>query len=70
MRIDGRGFHKFTAKHDFEKPNDRRGMDLMNAAAMGVMGEVADVVVGYGVSDEYRFVLPCLSFVSICEFLR
>ena len=28
----------------------------MNAAAVAVMADLADVVVGYGVSDEYRYV--------------
>lgn len=43
-----------SAKYDFEKPNDRRALELMNAAAVGVMRELPDLVVGYGVSDEYR----------------
>lgn len=25
VRIDGKAFHKFTQKHDFEKPNDDNG---------------------------------------------
>lgn len=25
VRIDGKAFHKFTQKHDFEKPNDENG---------------------------------------------
>jgi len=58
IRIDGRGFHKFSAKYGFEKPNDRRALSLMNAAAQGVFNEVQDVVVGYGQSDEYR----CVNF--------
>ncbi|KAI6708460.1 tRNA(His) guanylyltransferase, partial [Diplocarpon mali] len=49
VRIDGRGFHKYA----FEKPNDRRALDLMNAAAMAVMNEMPDIVIAYGVSDEY-----------------
>ncbi|KAH8596579.1 tRNAHis guanylyltransferase-like protein Thg1 [Bisporella sp. PMI_857] len=57
IRLDGRGFHKFTSKYGFEKPNDRRGIDLMNAAAMAVMTELPDIVIGYGISDEYSFVL-------------
>lgn len=56
VRIDGRGFSKFTAKYNFMKPNDRRALDLMNAAAEGVMKELPDLVLGYGVSDEYSFV--------------
>lgn len=26
VRIDGKTFHKFTQKHDFNKPNDDNGM--------------------------------------------
>lgn len=25
VRIDGKAFHKFTKKHDFDKPNDDNG---------------------------------------------
>lgn len=25
VRIDGRAYHKFTKKHDFDKPNDKNG---------------------------------------------
>lgn len=25
VRIDGKAFHKFTQKHNFEKPNDEHG---------------------------------------------
>ncbi|CZT51915.1 THG1 Protein required for tRNAHis guanylylation at 5 prime [Rhynchosporium secalis] len=56
VRIDGRGFHKFSNKYAFEKPNDRRALDLMNAAAMAVMNELPDIVIAYGISDEYSFV--------------
>lgn len=56
VRIDGRGFHKFSNKYSFEKPNDRRALDLMNAAAKAVMTELPDIVIAYGISDEYSFV--------------
>ncbi|KZF22032.1 tRNAHis guanylyltransferase [Xylona heveae TC161] len=56
VRIDGRGFHKLSAKYGFEKPNDRRAIDLMNAAAASVMKDLPDIVIAYGVSDEYSFV--------------
>ena len=45
---------RLTAKYNFEKPNDRRALDLMNAAAAGVMKELPDLVMGYGISDEFR----------------
>ncbi|KAI5864820.1 tRNA guanylyltransferase [Durotheca rogersii] len=56
VRIDGRGFTKLCAKYNFEKPNDRRALDLMNAAAKAVMTELPDITIAYGVSDEYSFV--------------
>lgn len=57
VRLDGRGFHGFTARHNFAKPNDRRALELMNAAAVCVVTELPDVVVAYGISDEFSFVL-------------
>jgi tRNA(His) guanylyltransferase len=56
VRIDGRGFHKLSDRYGFIKPNDRRALDLMNAAAMEVMKELPDLCIAYGVSDEYRSV--------------
>jgi tRNA(His) guanylyltransferase len=38
------------------KPNDARALNLMNAAATHVVTTIADLVVAYGVSDEYSFV--------------
>ncbi|VBB71593.1 Putative tRNA(His) guanylyltransferase [Podospora comata] len=58
VRIDGRGFTKFSSKYGFEKPNDRRALDLMNAAAQAVMYEIPEVTIAYGISDEYRLRLP------------
>ncbi|KAK9728187.1 tRNA-histidine guanylyltransferase 1-like [Basidiobolus ranarum] len=57
VRIDGRGFHKFTAAHCFEKPNDPRGLSLMNRAAQEVMLQIHDIIIGYGESDEFSFVI-------------
>ncbi|KAK6214857.1 hypothetical protein QIS74_07876 [Colletotrichum tabaci] len=56
VRVDGRGFTKLCAKYNFEKPNDKRALDLMNAAARVVVTELPDITVAYGVSDEYSFV--------------
>ncbi|KAI1392713.1 tRNA guanylyltransferase [Hypoxylon trugodes] len=56
VRIDGRGFTKLCAKYNFEKPNDRRALDLMNAAAKAVVAELHDITIAYGVSDEFSFV--------------
>ncbi|CAH1105468.1 unnamed protein product [Psylliodes chrysocephalus] len=57
VRIDGKGFHKFSCKHTFTKPNDTRALHLMNKAAATVMQEYKDIVLSYGVSDEYSFIL-------------
>ncbi|KAI4232482.1 MAG: hypothetical protein L6R40_007379 [Gallowayella cf. fulva] len=46
----------FSAKYKFEKPNDRRALDLMNAAAAALLREIPDIVIAYGISDEYSFV--------------
>jgi len=56
VRIDGKGFHKFSSKHDFEKPNDKKALDLMNTCAKVVIKDVSDIVLAYGQSDEYSFV--------------
>lgn len=45
------------AKYGFEKPNDRRALDLMNAAAKAVVSDLPEITIAYGVSDEYRSVL-------------
>ncbi|OQO02035.1 hypothetical protein B0A48_12508 [Cryoendolithus antarcticus] len=57
IRLDGRGFSKLTTKYSFTKPNDLRGLALLNAAALQVVKAFADVVIAYGQSDEYSFVL-------------
>ncbi|SCV73283.1 BQ2448_7209 [Microbotryum intermedium] len=58
IRLDGKAFHKFSSAYAFIKPNDRRALDLMNAAAKRVMGGrevMGDLVMGFGESDEYSF---------------
>lgn len=57
VRLDGRSFTRFTEMHNFEKPNDRRALELMNRAAVKVMEEIKDISLAYGQSDEYSFVL-------------
>lgn len=47
---------RFASKYSWEKPNDRRALDLMNNAAKAVVTEMPDLVVAYGISDEYSFV--------------
>lgn len=56
VRVDGKGFTKFCDLHGFDKPNDKRALDLMDASAVETMKEFADVVIAYGDSDEYSFV--------------
>ncbi|KIW37664.1 hypothetical protein, variant [Exophiala oligosperma] len=56
VRIDGRGFHRFSDHYGFQKPNDVRALDVMNSAARHVVKTLPDIVMAYGVSDEYSFV--------------
>ncbi|ODA76130.1 hypothetical protein RJ55_08413 [Drechmeria coniospora] len=56
VRIDGRAFTKMCAKYEFEKPNDQRALDLMNIAAKAVVADLPEIMIAYGVSDEYSFV--------------
>ncbi|KAF9082829.1 hypothetical protein BGX27_004368 [Mortierella sp. AM989] len=55
VRVDGKGFHKFSATHEFAKPNDVRAINLMNHAARSVMHELDDILLAFGESDEYSF---------------
>lgn len=48
--------HRLSDHYAFAKPNDRRALDLMNAAAVEVMKELPDLCIAYGVSDEFRYV--------------
>lgn len=51
----GENYHRLCAKYEFEKPNDKRALELMNAAAKSTMEGIPEVVIGYGVSDEFRY---------------
>lgn len=58
VRIDGKKFHEFSKFYQFEKPNDLRALRLMNAAAKNVVLHYKnDVILAYGESDEYSFIL-------------
>ncbi|KAI8469703.1 MAG: histidine tRNA 5'-guanylyltransferase [Monoraphidium minutum] len=57
VRVDGKGFTKFSELHGFEKPNDKPALDLMDRAAVEVMREFPDIRLAYGTSDEFSFVL-------------
>ena len=56
MRLDGKGFHKFSDAHGFKKPNEKPALDLMNKCATNVMSEFNEILLAYGQSDEYSFV--------------
>lgn len=58
VRIDGKGFHKFSQAHAFRKPNDPVALELMNRAAQHVMMQLkGQVALAFGESDEYSFLL-------------
>lgn len=56
VRIDGRNFSKFCEAHQFTKPNDVAALQLMNRAAITVMEDFKEIILGFGQSDEYSFV--------------
>ncbi|KAK9462364.1 Thg1 C terminal domain-containing protein [Lipomyces oligophaga] len=56
IRVDGRGFHRFSTHYQFQKPNDERALRLMNASAEAVMGQIAEICGAYGQSDEFSFI--------------
>lgn len=58
VRIDGKKFHEFSKYYDFKKPNDERALKLMNACAKNVVLQYRhEMILAYGESDEYSFVL-------------
>ncbi|KAL6752626.1 histidine tRNA 5'-guanylyltransferase [Haematococcus lacustris] len=57
VRVDGKGFTRFSELHGFVKPNDKQALDLMDECAKGVLAEFPDVRLGYGESDEYSFII-------------
>lgn len=57
IRVDGKGFHKFSQHYQFDKPNDSRALQVMNAAARAMVDQFPDIVLAYGDSDEYLFLL-------------
>lgn len=57
VAINGSPLHSFTDIHKFTKPNDIRGLNLMNRAASVVLENVPDIILGYGQSDEYSFLI-------------
>lgn len=57
IRLDGKGFSKFSTLHNFEKPNDLKALQIMNESAKSVCQNFNDILLAYGQSDEYSFVL-------------
>ncbi|EGW30092.1 uncharacterized protein SPAPADRAFT_144742 [Spathaspora passalidarum NRRL Y-27907] len=57
IRVDGKGFHKFSQHYQFTKPNDIAALQVMNRAAHKIMTKYSDVMMAYGDSDEYSFLL-------------
>jgi tRNA(His) 5'-end guanylyltransferase len=41
--------------HNYAKPNDTRGIQLMNRCAHQVFAAIPDCVFAIGASDEYRY---------------
>lgn len=56
VNLDGKCFQRFAEMHGFEKPNDKRSLELMSRSAAAVMEEIREIVLAYGQSDEYSFV--------------
>lgn len=48
--------NRLSNHYRFAKPNDPRALDLMNAAAVHVVTTIPDLIIAYGVSDEFSFV--------------
>jgi tRNA(His) guanylyltransferase len=63
VRVDGRAFTRFTTDHAYIKPNDARGLALMNQCAAAVLKDWGDIVMAFGESDEYSFVFSRKSTV-------
>lgn len=61
---------RLSDHYAFVKPNDRRALDLMNAAAVEVMKELPDLCIAYGISDEFRCVQPlCPAFIVFANYI-
>jgi tRNA(His) guanylyltransferase len=55
VRIDGVSFSQFAITHHWKKPMDERAVALMNACAIECMKRFPDIIMAYGVSDEFSF---------------
>lgn len=57
IRVDGKGFHKFSEHYKFEKPNDLQALNVMNKTAETMLQHFPDILLAFGDSDEYLFLL-------------
>ncbi|KAF7327286.1 Histidine tRNA guanylyltransferase [Mycena kentingensis (nom. inval.)] len=57
LRLDGHSFHRFSEVHAFTKPNDDRALKLLDHAASDLMEHFPDIVLAFGESDEFSFLL-------------
>ncbi|KAJ7149825.1 Thg1 C terminal domain-containing protein [Mycena crocata] len=57
LRLDGHSFHRFSEAHEFTKPNDIHALALMDHAAGDLMEQFPDIVLGFGESDEFSFLI-------------
>ncbi|KAJ7503327.1 Thg1 C terminal domain-containing protein [Mycena galericulata] len=57
LRLDGHSFHRFSDEHQFTKPNDIRALELMDHAAKDLIEKYPDIVLGFGESDEFSFLI-------------
>ncbi|CRG94445.1 tRNAHis guanylyltransferase, putative [Plasmodium gallinaceum] len=55
LRIDGCDFKNFIKDHEYNKPNDIKGLNLMNECAIEVLKKFSEIDLCYGHSDEYSF---------------
>ncbi|SOV13035.1 tRNAHis guanylyltransferase, putative [Plasmodium gaboni] len=55
VRIDGCDFKHFVKAHNYNKPNDIEGLNLMNECALDILKKFDDIDLCYGHSDEYSF---------------
>ena len=55
IRIDGKGFTKFTDAHQYKKPNEIQGIKIMVLSAISVMESFPEIFLAYGQSDEFSF---------------
>ena len=55
IRVDGNGFSHFVKAHNYKKPVDQRGVNLMEACALSVCRKYPDIRMAFGQSDEFRF---------------